>query len=302
MTRKKISIITGWGDGLGNGHLQRMANLASYLNSRGFHASIVSENRPELFPGDALQFFSGKILPGTDLIIRDMRDSETGEIESLKKYAPVLAVDDSGPGRKSADFNLTLLPNPPGSGMGQPSYNMFIYGYNITREIKMMGKEKIHKSMDVSFYLPHDIIENPDSILKILPDGMNVAIISHRGHVILKNGSTMPLNKNHAEILLSSRLLICHFGITLFEGHLSGCRLATINPTGYHSSLSDAVKPELGLENLGIYPGIKPDSKKIISGLVASSISESADPSKINDRIQENLDRLHGFLLNDCLN
>jgi len=302
MTKKKVSIITGWGEGLGNGHLQRMANLASYLISRGLQASIISGNRPEPFPGDASQLFSGKILPGTDLIIRDMRDSETGEIEALKKYAPVLAVDDSGPGRQSADFNLTLLPNPAGSVSGQPSYDMFIYGYNITREIKMLGKKKIHKTMDISLYLPLDIMKNMNSILRILPEEMTVTIMSHNGPAIIKNGSILPLNKNHTEILLSSRLLVCHFGITLFEGHLSGCYLATINPTGYHSSLSDAVKSELGLENLGVYPGINPDSKKIISELVASNVSGLADPSKINDRIQENLDRLHGFLLKDCLN
>ena len=113
MDKKNIIIVTGTGGILGTGHLQRMLNLAVHLNSTDdFSASIFLKQNYYHTEKSFGNIITDSIPENTDLIIRDMRDSSAEDIQLLKEKAPVLVVDDSGPGNMSADYIITLLPVP----------------------------------------------------------------------------------------------------------------------------------------------------------------------------------------------
>lgn len=289
MKKRIVSIITGWGGNLGTGHLQRMANLADYINRNSdFRAVITCERIPGILPTALRSICSDTLNPDSIIIIRDKRDSGIDEMENLKRVSPVIAIDDCGAGRERADHVIDLLPN-----LTYSIYNkdQFIYGYNFTDSIRRLGNRRITKGIDYALYCGCDPSSRTiDFILSLIPEHSSCAILGGDDSRLRIQGTMEPLRTSYAETLLSSRILISHFGITLYEGYRAGCRLLSINPTAYHSLLSDKAAIDLGLVNLGTMDDIDPvHARSVVSDSSRSLAIDSMDPADINAAIEKGL-------------
>ena len=280
MKKTIISIISEWGKTYGHGHLQRMAGLVNFLNSKqSIDSFIISKNNP---PDPFQDFIIPEIKDETSLIIRDMRDSSEEEIEALKKHAKVLVIDDNGKGKKNADFAIDLLPVPGKNGNYMPE--CFLYGYNFIQSINNIKEKTIEKSIDLAIYpgmSPDETLIN--RIISSLPETTRI--------VVLKGNNSLP------EAIISSKVLLTHFGITLYEGDLCGCRIITINPTDYHSELTELIKNELNIINLGILDGLDIEkSIKIINQAIDRPRSMNIELIKIKKIINCRMENFYNYL------
>ncbi len=290
MKNREVSIVTGWGDHLGTGHLQRMANLADFINRESsFRAFLICGRKPAFLPDSLHDYFSERIRPECGLIIRDMRNSGIVEMKGLKGLCRVIAVDDCGPGREMADCPIDLLPN---LTYAINKKELFIYGYTFTDSIRRLGNHPVRKDIDYALYCGiSPSRETVDSLLTLIPDNRSCAILAGSDSRVIKKGTIKPLQKSYAETLLSARVLISHFGITLYEGHIAGCRLVSINPTGYHSQLADIAKHDLGLTNLGILDAVDHDqARSVVSESCLNALADMIIPAAINKKIEKGLE------------
>jgi len=261
MDKKKILIVTGTGDILGTGHLQRMLNLAVHLNRKNnFSASIYLKQNEHPVDKKYSGLIVDSIPSGTSLIIRDMRDSATEDIQLLKQIAPVLVIDDSGPGRESADYTVNLLPLPSGILNNIiPDTSLFLYGYNFSEGINLLKEKKsFEKNIDVAVYAGY----NPSSelislIKKSIPESAISVLLAGGGAVFL-TGNISPSEFSYTEIISRTKIIITHFGLTMFEAHACGCSIAALNPTAYHKTLTDTVRDDFNIIYSSEYDSFSP--------------------------------------------
>lgn len=296
MSRKNIVIITGTGGPLGTGHFQRMLTLASEIESRGdFNLSILS-NRSEVIP-DQFRHRSVESLPGKcSLIIRDMRDSSESEMMELKSISPVIAVDDTGKGRDRADYIIDLLPNPVNS-LSPQNYreNFFLYGYNFTREIEAALSKIREKFINIAIYTGSDTPTQVREYLeKILPEKSSLVHLTGQKPGDFHTGEPVYENLTYAEILLGSEILITHFGITLFEGFLSGCGLFTVNPSDYHRALTDMVRKKMNITDSADL-SVK-DAKFLLQKIIDESSRKVPSHEKAASAIKRGPENFYSFI------
>jgi hypothetical protein len=297
-----ISIITSVDGIYGSGHASRMAFLAEFLTGKGHRVSAVCPVRAgEVVP--ALKPYIRETIPsGTNLIIRDMRDSDEAEIRILKEEAPVIAVDDCGGGRNSADMIIHCLPNLLDSSPLPPlEESPFLFGHSFELFMKQNREKMFVKDIDLCVYAgqnPSDeylgkvlsaiplsettaeLIQSafPGTGLRSSPEtgpyAKSICITGKGDPVLFGNGADAKAPASFPEALLRSHKVITHFGITLFEAYVCGCVLYTINPGEYHRLLCERAKDSLGLENLGTADGIETVEAKnrIASGAYANRI------------------------------
>ena len=244
------------------GHLQRMLTLAAVIIDRDdFDLSFFLNDRdalPPEFKDRAIESLPDKC----DLIIRDMRDSSAEEIEKLKIIAPTLVIDDTGEGRALSDYVIDLLPNP-GHKVSSSFYreDFFLYGFNFTKGLKGAVRKVKEKFIDIALYTgletPGYITEN---LKNILPRNARVLHLTGGTPINFFSGEPADETLSYPEILLGTKVLITHFGITLFEGSLCGCSLFTYNPSDYHRELTGLIKNQLDITDLGLYSSEIPDS------------------------------------------
>lgn len=237
------------------GHLQRMLTLAAViLDKDDFNLSLFLNNKVSLPPEFAHTVI--ETLPDKcDLIIKDMRDSTAEEIQRLKKIAPLLVIDDTGEGKFLSDYAVDLLPNP-GHKISMKLYreDFFLYGYNFTRGLKKAIGKVSSKFIDIAVYTGSETaIDVTEKLKKILPRNAHVLHLTGSATVDFFTGESAYENLTYPEILLGAKVLITHFGITLFEGSICGCSLFALNPTCYHSELTAIVKDRLNIIDLGLY-------------------------------------------------
>ncbi len=262
MIKKKIVIVTGTGGILGTGHLQRMLNLAVHLNSKdNFTASIYLKQNEYPLPEELTTLFINSLPSDTSLIIHDMRDSSIEDMVLLKKTAPVITIDDSGAGRESADYAVNLLPVPSEiSKNSKPDTELFLYGYNFAEGIrKLENKDSIKRDIDVAIYAGYE--PSPDlisSLLKSIPESA-VSVLLTAGRSILLTGETLSSEIPYAEIISRSKIVITHFGLTMFEADACGCSIAALNPTEYHSALTEIVSKNFKVIYSSEYRSCSPD-------------------------------------------
>ena len=105
--------------------------------------------------------------------------------------------------------------------------------------------------------------------------------------------------KPYAKMLLSSKTLVTHFGITLHEGYLADCKLFTINPTPYHNALTETVKKSMDITNLGIADNIEEDIISMqIEKAIQTPLADACDVNQVYNKILENLDHFYHHLMN----
>ncbi len=292
-----ISIITGWGKTLGTGHIQRMTALAEFLyRKKKLRCGINCCRAPGLLPASTRHFFhtSGDVTGGW--ILRDKRDSTVEEISSLKKRGRVIVIDDCGEGRTAADACIDLLPN---LKFNQQEKQSFIYGYNFIEALRKSDKPKINKNIDVAVYAGYDpSVETIQALRSLLPPRSTCVILSGKNQVLLQNDVEKRLKRTYAEILAASKVLISHFGISLYEGFIARCRLVTANPTEYHSQLADKVSIDLGVSNIGILNSAdRVRTRELISHFILSPLAEAVSPEKILEKTSKCLENFYSLLL-----
>jgi hypothetical protein len=287
--RKKISIITGAGGHLGSGHLQRMASLVDFIRKETSHeACIVMGDEAGLLPPALRSLCVDSIPQSSALLIRDIRDSTSEEMRALLRIAPVVAIDDCGSGRNLATHAIDLLPNPLDSA---PRNDLFLFGHTFTESIRAITKKRIIKTIDVALYCGYRPAQHTiDHLLSLVPRELTCAILAGNDSRFIKRGQAFALTCSCAEALLASRVLISHFGITLYEGHLAGCRIVSINPTPYHARLVDKIGPELNPVNLGIIPVEDPlDAAMIILKAARNPLINSIETAMVLEQINGKL-------------
>lgn len=327
MPDNAIALITGSDTMLGSGHLHRMASLLWFLVKKAsIPAYMVLEEIPSFFPAELAPLVKSDIQPGTILLVRDKRNSTIKEISQLKKTAPVLVIDDCGQGSTIAEHRIDLLPTPEHRNNNLParSQDFFIYGYGFIRSLinLMDNKEKsnhlFEKSIEQKFKKLHSVYkrnERPidfalypgmepgdeyiNSLTSLLPRNSTYAILQGENTTLTigseKNKSTA---NSYTPILISSKVFISHFGIALYEAHLSGCRLVTINPTDYHSRLSEMAKTDLNLMNSGEYSKLdRNHARQIISEAHSQSQTMIASPDVLYEKAIGNLKRFSDYIL-----
>ena len=250
MTKKNILIVTGTGGALGTGHLQRMLALAVHLDIIDFFSVKIFLKQNSFPPDEIFKNLLTETIPeNIDLIIRDMRDSTVEEILLLKQIAPVLAIDDSGSGHPITDYQITLLPVPSEAGKPvKPDTSMFLYGYNFSKGMESLA-EKIFfdRDIDVAVYAGNDpSLEFVDKIKKAIPETVNSILLTGKEPVIL-TGNMQLSDTGYAEILCRTKIMITHFGLTMFEAHTCGCMIAALNPTSYHNTLAELMREEFSI-------------------------------------------------------
>ncbi|HOP64010.1 MAG TPA: hypothetical protein PK358_12010 [Spirochaetota bacterium] len=261
MEKNNIIIVTGTGGELGTGHLQRMLNLVSYITGKhNFDVSILLQKGEAGIPERFRHMLITSLPPSADLIIRDMRDSSKEEITSLKSIAPVLAVDDAGEGRSSADHYVDLLPNKI-SGSNEPGFytEKFIYGYNFTEGIKnLSGADPVSRDIDITIYAgfnpPEELLTK---ISKSIPESTKAILLSS-GRPVVLTGEPLHEDVSYAEILTRSRIVMTHFGITMFEANICGCIISALNPTPYHGELTALIEKEMRIIHSALYSDLDP--------------------------------------------
>ena len=298
---KIIAIITDCGTDLGMGHLQRMMSLLWYLNQKNrMKAYLISDSIPDNFPQQLLQHTKKKIDFKPDLIIRDKRNSSIDEISMLKEISRVLVIDDNGDGRDLADHVIDLLPNPD-KRLGKTSdqgHDLFIYGYNFFGSLKGINKKRVEKNIDFTIYPGYQADKEYISFLiSLLPEKSNHVILNWENLSNHIDGRKNNNTRSYSELILSSRIIISHFGIMLYEGFISGCRLISINRSSYHSKLTDMVKDDLCITNLGEYKSIdKIKAKRDIDMILSNSKGRSISIMDVLSKVEDGLERFYRYL------
>ncbi|MFH0977100.1 MAG: hypothetical protein V1874_15065 [Spirochaetota bacterium] len=298
-----IAIKTSCGKSLGMGHIQRMSSLLWFLNEqKKIKTALIADSIPEHFPAELKRYIKPDFDFIPELIIRDMRDSYAEEITRLKKISKVLVIDDNGPGRKNADIAIDILPNPDTAGKNFNA-GIFIYGYNFLKAVNSLNNKLIKKETDFSVYPGNSAdTEYINFLISLLPEDSAFAVLNGRNSFITNKNKKTAINDSpeaYANIILSSKSLISHFGITLYEGFASGCRIFTVNPGKYHSHLADMAKEHLRLVNLGEYNSLDIEKARLlIKENISKPLCTEINAGDVYKKIISGLDNFCGLLLN----
>ena len=306
MDKKKITIVTGTGGILGTGHIQRMLNLAVHLNKENnFSASIyLTRNEhplEEIFNG----LITDSISLDTDLIIRDMRDSKIEEMNLLRRIAPVLTIDDSGAGRALADYIVNLLPVPSDNESPvKPETSLFIYGYNFTQGISLLNSNSsFTKNIDVTFYAGYKPSPELISLIrKSIPESARLILLKE-GKAFNLNDENMKIEIPYAEIISRSKIVITHFGLTMFEADACGCKIIAMNPTLYHSKLTEIVSSNFNIIYSSEYNTLSSEDLKYrIETELKKNSGDIISPDDILKKINNGIENLINYIDNICKN
>jgi hypothetical protein len=258
-----ICIITSVDGIYGTGHLQRMVYLLQSLRKNGVSVSFLCPEKCITLIPFLNEFIVTSVPPSTDLIIRDMRDSTATEIEILREKAPVIVIDDCGEGRRYADLAIDCLPNLkyPDS-VKTIGESPFLFGFSFFDFFAGSDPQIYAKDIDLCIYIGSQPEKSQlESLLSNIPDNLTVCITGSGNPYIVIKPCSDPIPQTFPEVLLRSKAILTHFGISLFEASLCGCALYTINPTQYHSSLCEISKEVLTITNFGLFSELS--NKKI---------------------------------------
>ncbi|HPQ53685.1 MAG TPA: hypothetical protein PK253_10585 [Spirochaetota bacterium] len=301
---KTVAIVTGHGGHLGTGHIQRAVSIAWYLNSMpGVKSFILAPEPSGLFNEEILQLFVSPEIFSPDIIIRDMRDSTVEEIHDLQRISKVLALDDIGEGRNVADWCVDLLPNPVlGSGNDFDfQQRHFIFGYNFISSISEQQDINTGRTIDVMLYCGNDPDrEYLEKLLGLLPGNITCAVAAGEKSYIVKGGKRQVLrNSSYGDLLFSSKVVVTHFGLLVYEALLSGAGVITINPSEYHSELAQYIAEKSDVKNLGTRDSFSEKLfRETLDTMLNADTIARVNPEEMYRQVIQNLERFSNFVLN----
>ncbi len=294
-----IAIKTSAGVSLGTGHLQRMCSLAWHLNEfKNIKAFIVTDAINDSFPVRLKKYLKNNFDFSPDIIIRDMRDSSEDEISFLKKTAPVIAIDDNGPGRKTADCAIDILPNPAEKNK-EFNGKIFLYGFNFLSALKKLDNKIIKKELGFAIYPGNSAgREYINFLASLLPENTSYAVLNGMdSHCVINDKKKYLKDSAYAKTILSSKAVISHFGITLYEGFIAKCRVISINPSEYHSMLADMAKNYLNIINLGESKKLNTaEAKAIIGEALNTPLCSEVNAADAYKQVVQGLENFCGIL------
>jgi len=168
---------------------------------------------------------------------------------------------------------------------------MFLYGYNFYRELLKIKDQDIRKKDRIFIYTGFDNSLTQDIVKKILPEDVEALFVINN-EIYLQNKTK--LNINYTEALMSSKILISHFGLMMYEADICNCIKVAINPTQYHSKLCDHAP--FKIYNMGELDNLNLDeTQKIISSLLLES-STSVRTSELLSTIENSLSLFSSFI------
>lgn len=239
MNNMHITILTDSGSHIGQGHLQRMLLFAWYCSHTGISVTLVHKHGVSA-PLDFPVTVCDSIPHHTYCIIRDMRDSTKEEIENLMAIAPVIVIDDCGKGRLLAKGAIDLLPNIYGNTANTfaSSVPLFLYGYNFYQSL-IQAPHTIAKDIDCFIYAS---TFDATPLLNALDK--HYRFVCSNGNTFSTNTQLSP-ETSYSNLIARSKVVIAHFGITIYEALLCGCRCIILNPTAYHDKLSHTLQNKI---------------------------------------------------------
>ncbi len=302
MKPEQIALLTGWGRGLGSGHIQRMASLVFHLNQSGWcRAHLVCEPYSSL-PPELTTEFKSQIGTGTELIVRDKRDSTTEEMRLLQQIAPVLTIDDAGAGRFLADHVVDLLPNLLHQDPDQKEFykpDMFLFGAGFLQSLKSSSRNHLSRDYDYALYPGLDASpDHLDFLRSLIPKDCTSLILQGTSSYLSVNNVREPFPPlTYAEALLSSKVMMSHFGITLYEAQAAGCHLVALNPTDYHSRLCGLAQSSLPMHNLGTKENLDIDeARTILREVLQERSMNTSTPRRILELAQKRLQTIAEYI------
>ncbi len=290
MNDMDITIITDSGPHIGQGHWQRMLLLAWYCCHNGIPVTLVHKHglpAPHGFPVKV----SNTIGENTSCIIRDMRDSSKEEIEHLRAIAPVIVIDDCGEGRIHATAAIDLLPNICGNTVNtfESTVPLFLYGYNFYRSLSQ-AEAFISKDIDCFIYATtFDATPLYDSLDK------HYSFVCSDGKTCTTNTALLS-GTNYSNLIAQSKVVISHFGISVYEAILCHSHCIILNPTTYHDELSHSVQDTNVLVHHQLYNHAQiPHIMEILKNFVEQAHTH-ADTAHCISTIQTNLKNFYDAL------
>lgn len=291
-----VLIITGKDNNLGSGHFQRMAALLWRLRTKyRVNAYMLVSPNNGTYPLELKELLVEKTQPA-GLIVRDMRDSHEYEIRELKKLGKVCVIDDRGKGRMIADVRIDLLPH--FEKTDDAANGSFLYGYNFIQNLEALAGNSIEKKIDVAIYSGFSG-ESCDYLLTLLPDNCSYCLLGGAKPLIREKGESVQIfDDNYARLLCASKVAMSHFGIFLYEAFAAQCRIVTVNPTKYHSEISESAKEALNLINVGVRGAFdSAKAKDVVLKTLRETLCTVVDSGKVLEGVLLSTDRFAEYLL-----
>jgi len=203
----------------------------------------------------------------TALVVFDRKCSQKAHlIPWVNAGGTPLLLDDDGPARQSAPYLLDIIPGPRRSEANMKSFALLHLPARCrepdANEAKILvslgGSDPAGLTQPIIFSLVRHAHINPQRIFLTLPSSADQQNLPS-GVSVLKKTSGL---KNQ---LVDYGLVICSYGITMWEAISAGCAVLTANPTRYHQRLT----------RLAHIPGIGTASTREVGGQrLLSSASE----------------------------
>ena len=257
----------------GTGHVRRCLDLARRLGERALlildNVQLWQRLVPEItdFPRihGEVEFFGdlpsdsagnspqrGTGAPGASgaLVVLDCRESNAAQVRLCADYGTPLLLDDDGGGRKNAPFLIDTIPGPRrcAANTASPAY------LNLPPKVRTPdphgpilvsfgGQDPADLTPAVLRALIEDCAVPPSRITVTRPPGKNWNLPDCRdGAAESSRGApgvrVLPSCDSLREHLGRFGLVICSYGITLWESAAAGCAVLTAEPTRRHAELA----------------------------------------------------------------
>ncbi|MBN2769303.1 MAG: hypothetical protein JXR90_01265 [Spirochaetes bacterium] len=279
MKTADICIMTRCGSDYGSGHFWRMTNLLSILRNQGLNVYISCDCYPDNFP-DNLRPYTSHSPVKAEILIRDMRDS-TKDAASLlaAKYRRIISIDDAGY-TSLYNKNIDLLPraeHPIETGYGNFP---FVFGYHFSKAINDLHSTP-EKDLDLLIYTGFGNNDYP-----LLSENQSLEIAFFNGSNCYYKGSTLS-GSSYYNLLFKSKNFLSHFGLSLYEAYICNCNIFALNPSDYHSKLTDNEK-RIPVINLGTFANINKElqstlKKTILEKTALSMFNLEETKNRINE-------------------
>ena len=229
-----ILIVPAWEKGRGGGHLVRCMALVNGLRALGreiflfLPAAADTDNLLDTMLFDKTLMVNETGLQGKnwEYIILDRYQTQPEEFAQWAQRAPVIGIDEGGPGRNSFDFLIDLLPNcnPISPNISDPS----LLPLPKKKPIALPRPETAPFRILVTFGLE---------------DSAGLGSTAAQALAAKNNGSAeitllqSPI-PNLSVHLADFDLIITHFGLTAFEALYAGVPVLLVSPGTYHEKLA----------------------------------------------------------------